>query len=433
MLIYNSQKEFIGIDKKDLMTFGFSSLSELLDISKEFADLFVKTPKHIHNFKHVHWIDYILCMDDDEEAKVIINLNTKNYECILTIDTAYLTNNPSEEAYLINLKIIDTIELDETIKTDEILTPTKELIIEEEQKEIPIVEKIDIDETIDITIDEPLDILIDDEPTVESEPIEMIETIKKTENIEAPIYRFDPKVASDELGLPIDLIEEFIEDFINQAKEFKKELYSSLNDGNLDKVQKLSHKLKGVAANLRIEDAKEILVVINTSNDLDEIKNNLDSLYTIIKKLANEETIKNDEIIEDTVDDDIFDDLLIPLENEIPQDSEDDYLIDSEIDKISYDKVIAANEIGLDEENFNQLFNDFKHETNILCNNIQTALENNDYKTWQQRAIELRSMSENMRLYDYDDALTTIIETTDSTKVQDSLDTIKSIMVKISN
>jgi len=53
MLIYNYQKEFLGIDEKDLKTLGFNSLSELRAEVTDFADLFVKTPGYVHNFQHV--------------------------------------------------------------------------------------------------------------------------------------------------------------------------------------------------------------------------------------------------------------------------------------------------------------------------------------------------------------------------------------------
>jgi len=467
MLIYNSQKEFIGIDGDDLKSLGFDNLSQLMESAKEFADFFVKTSGHIHNFKHVHWIDYILCMDDGEEAKVIIEVNDKNYKSNLTVDTAYLTNNPSEEAYLVNLKnlrvisdINSEIEVEEKIVQEEIKeskhTPTIDETIEIEEE--PITQNpIKIADEIKADVEEPLDLLLeDDEVNVEPETIEIEVKENISEDIsveiedenkeEIPVYKFDPKVASDELGLPIDLIEEFIEDFINQAKEFKDELYTSLEDDDFESVQKLSHKLKGVAANLRIEDAKDILIIINTSKDKNEVKKNLNILYQIISKLANEDVLDVPKVTKD----DIFDDLLLPLDDEIqsevtqeikPQvdvsiEIEKDYMIDlDELDsdeKISYDKVIAANEIGLDEDSFNQLFDDFKHETNILSENIQTAIDSDDYKTWQQRAIDLRSMSENMRLYSLNDALTTIIDTEDSIKVQEALDTIKSIIIKIS-
>ncbi len=467
MLIYNSQKEFIGIDDKDLKSLGFSNLSQLLDISKEFADLFVKIPKHIHNFKHIHWIDYILCMDSGDEAKVIIEVDGKNYSSSLEVEKAYLTNNPSEEAYLItlkNLKSVDDIDIEDEVQeikvepevvvpNDEIIEPPKEIEVEPEPIEL-------VDDVVDIAVEpiQEIDVVEDDVNVDVVEEVAMVEDEKP----QTPTYIFDPKVASDELGLPIDLIEEFIQDFITQAKEFKDGLYGAVESGDLDSVQKLSHKLKGVAANLRIEDALDTLITINLSKDVDEIKQKLDIFYKIISKLAKEDDIvevaKEEEvqpIIEEKKeiksDDDIFENLLIDedvLDEPTPEpikesDSDDekislekDYIIDiNELDideRISYDKTIAANEIGIDEESFEQLFNDFKYESKLLTDSIEKAIENDDYKTWQQKGVELKSMSENMRIFDYEDSLTTLTNTKDTSVAQEALESIKALITEIS-
>ena len=63
MLIYNYQKEFVGIDESDLKALGFSDLAQLRSESADFANFFVKTPGFVHNFKHVHWIDFVTCAD----------------------------------------------------------------------------------------------------------------------------------------------------------------------------------------------------------------------------------------------------------------------------------------------------------------------------------------------------------------------------------
>lgn len=78
MLIYNYKKEFLGIDESDLELLGLSNLADLRAEAADFADLFVKTPGFIHNFKHVHWIDYITCNDSGVESKAIIHIKNKN-------------------------------------------------------------------------------------------------------------------------------------------------------------------------------------------------------------------------------------------------------------------------------------------------------------------------------------------------------------------
>ncbi len=103
--------------------------------------------------------------------------------------------------------------------------------------------------------------------------------------ITAGTYQYDPNIAANELGLPVDLIEEFIGDFIDQAHEFHDDLYASVNAGDFDNVQILSHKLKGVAANLRVEDAFDTLSVVNVSKNADEVLPNLNHFYKVIAKL----------------------------------------------------------------------------------------------------------------------------------------------------
>ncbi|WP_321779167.1 hypothetical protein [Sulfurimonas sp.] len=103
MLIYNYQKEFLGIDELDLKALGFSDFAQLRSESADFADLFVKTPGFVHNFKHVHWIDFVTCAEGSEDSKVIIHVNGKNFRCTLDIKTIFLVDDPSQKAYIINL------------------------------------------------------------------------------------------------------------------------------------------------------------------------------------------------------------------------------------------------------------------------------------------------------------------------------------------
>jgi len=393
MLIYNFQKEFLGIDEKDLKALGFNDLTGLRAEVTDFSDLFVKTPGYIHNFKHVHWIDFITCAESNEESKVIINVNNKNYKSTITITTAYLIDNPSSKAYLVNLnnlrelshkesehisgdivdrvspiatqqpkQIFNTPEYDgEFNEPQEIETPTTvkkdpyETPIEVDMSETLSIDEYDMKEETSLTQDHSFDDMLDvsdlsvdiddafeESPVVEEVTHTHIETVhEKFDNG----YTYDPSVASEELGLPLDLIEEFIQDFIEQAKEFKDELYRSLDEADLDNLKILSHKLKGVAANLRIEDALESLTIVNTSNDTDEIQANLNTLYKIIAKLSGEEitiekeildtpTSQNIEMIEEIAEEEVNtdDELSLAFKDETPiaieEEDEDDLYAD---------------------------------------------------------------------------------------------------------
>ena len=113
MIIYDNNKQFIGIDEENLKSLGYSNLASLQAESADFADLFIKTPGHIHNFKHVHWIDFILCSTDKSSSKAIIHANGKNFSCLLDIKTIYLSSAPTKASFIIllnNLRLLSAEE-----------------------------------------------------------------------------------------------------------------------------------------------------------------------------------------------------------------------------------------------------------------------------------------------------------------------------------
>jgi HPt (histidine-containing phosphotransfer) domain-containing protein len=322
MLIYNYKKEFLGIDEFDLQTLGFKDLAALQAEALDFADLFVKTPGYVHNFKHVHWIDFITCADSAEPPKVIILARGINYRCNIKITSIYLSENPTLKAFIVTLQNLRILTENEShaaagdiaykqmqINTTSI-TPIKRVETVQTMPVMQVSEKITPNSAAieDMYDDLPLEIAVQEVPAPIAKPLHVapkvivtppVETIEiSTPKVSAKIteetpkheheYIFDPHVASKELGLPVDLIEEFIQDFIVQAKEFKNELYDSLHALDMTNVKILSHKLKGVAANLRVADALEVLTLINATNDFSVIQSSLDKFYRIISKLAGE-------------------------------------------------------------------------------------------------------------------------------------------------
>lgn len=377
MLIYNSKKEFIGIDEEDLNKLGFASFTELKAQVNDFADLFVNTPGLIHNFTHVHWIDFITCADSSEIPHAIINANETNYKCNIHITTAFLSDNTEEAAYIIYLQNLHESRDNSSSSSSEpvVETSNQTSFIEQEDKTTNSIEA-DSEEPLDIiktqpntdSLDTPLEISFDTEETSKTEEIK--EELNESEIIEdnddfVSDYVFDPKVASDELGLPIDLIEEFIGDFIAQAKEFKPELYAAMEASELDTVRTLSHKLKGVAANLRIEDAFEVLATINTTNDFKVIEKNLNHLYIIIAKLAGEELPKNvtkekepeeeelDVILDTSTDIDDSQELVLSLKDDLdsPKISDADVPTKIDLPELADDDFLEDSPIELDDTN----------------------------------------------------------------------------------
>jgi len=611
MLIYNFQKEFVGIDEADLEIFGFANLSELKAESSDFADMFVRTPGYIHNFKHVHWIDFVTCSDPSEQSKVIIEVNSKTYKAILDIETVYLSDNPTSKAYLIHLNNLRTLTLKENGDFSEDIARKKPPKIEptvghafnlskeeeaemeeapelegfkpfeniqetlEVQEETPEIQEptpvVPLDISFDDDIDEPLFSKSDDEVKIEepvaSEDISLdlsedlsvdsldLGDLSFEDEEEKPqkasvvveedddfdySYNFDPQVASDELGLPTDLIEEFIEDFIAQAKEFKEELYGSLDEGDLENIKVLSHKLKGVAANLRIEDAFNTLSIVNTTSDITEVEKYLKIFYKIIAKLSGEEIstpkaspVETTEAIEENTenkndDDDLYDDLFIDFKSEdsdetdediesdkkdissedinldISEETEDqtndeDLYLDFDIDikdsdvpqkiemseladddfldtpaedddiddllsideematdieesdiqeeevqdkaiveepielpEINYSKELIASEIGLDQESFNEIFDDYIIDSKSSINSMRDAVSTDDFSKCKKEAIKLKGMSDNMRVNVFKDELANLLDSSDKEKLTESINKIDAVIAQIS-
>lgn len=503
MLIYNFQKEFLGIDEKDLNELGYHDLSSLRSEVTDFADLFVKTPGYVHNFKHVHWIDFIDCADDGEIPKVIINANGKNFRANLSITHAYLTDNPISHAYLVNLNNLRVLSADEVenIHDDIMHRPTPTIDEKPQYTPPPQVEETYVPPTPPQELIEParesdeiqtpvedvfdsndvkLDIDFADAESIEVQESALItkpqqaykKTIHKKEKFDNG-YTYDPEVASKELGLPLDLIEEFIQDFIAQAADFKPELYAGINDGDIDTVKTLSHKLKGVAANLRIEDAFETLATINTSSDINVIRTNLDLFYKIIAKLAGEEVDEVIEVEDDSaqevltaeepediisfkeepqevtseietdketlLDDDTFvldfkddannkeEDLNLNIEDESSHDE-----VNAQTSQSIYSKEKAANEIGLDIESFNELFNDYLHESDELLSDMHTAIMNDDYELLKAEVIKLKGMSDNMRVAVFNSELSSLMNAKTKEEASALVKSIKDSLNKLS-
>ena len=379
MLIYDHNKQFLGLDNEDLQQLGFPSAAALFKQCSDFADLFVKRPGYIHNFKNFEWIDFVLHAEA-EDSSAIIHTPKNNFTCKLVIKPFYLSSSPTEHGFMVLLqnlkplsaeedaKVTHDIEMHPTPKVSEPIVlspkiplpdvslpnfddlPATELSepdifdvpAQENSFELPPLEK-DVETTPfkldveDMYADSPVDIeetfepeavLPDVKPTPEEEPLldsftppvidenrpevsSFTSGASRSNLPDIPMlgdqlsqqdhsyidnlhtnkdYTYDPQIAADELGLPVDLIEEFIGDFIQQSHEFHDELFEKVNTQDRDSIQTLSHKLKGVAANLRIEDAFEVLTIINTYHDFDEITANLKYYYHLIAKLEGDES-----------------------------------------------------------------------------------------------------------------------------------------------
>ena len=92
------------------------------------------------------------------------------------------------------------------------------------------------------------------------------------ENVVALPISYSPQTAADELNLPVVLIEEFVDDFIEQTHQDKDHLLTSYYQKDMDNIHELGHKLKGAASNLRIIELADILEEIQFCTEHEKLE-----------------------------------------------------------------------------------------------------------------------------------------------------------------
>jgi len=408
LLIYNRKKEFVGIDDEDLKRFGFNNINELLDKSNDFADLFVKKTGYIHNFKSFSWIDFILHSNSDNN-KAIINANGHNYECSLQISSFHFSSN--ESGYLVILKDLCSLEDSSENKNTKSTKDENPTSIDSKLEETPALE---------ISLE---DLQTDSK---QQEKLQTTDLIKSNKQIKEPLksdeYKYNPQIAADALGLPVDLVEEFIGDFVEQANKFHDKLYKAPNAEDLSNVKTLSHKLKGVAANLRIEDAYKVLTSVNHSQDKEEILTNLDLFYKIISKYKQKKISQTDNSNSSIDEDDIYKDLLVN-----PQEKESDL----QISDASIYKHHCANKLGITADAANEFIKEFKKQFSLHQEEFENAIENQNIQKINKAATLLKGMSDNLHLNEISEVLKEIQKEDDTNIISKKLAKLKTYIDKL--
>ena len=278
-------------------------------------------------------------------------------------------------------------------------------------------------------------------------------------------YVYDPSVAANELGLPVDLIEEFIGDFIQQSHEFKDELFEAAVKSDFNALHILSHKLKGVAANLRVENALESLTAINSSTEPVEIEANLKYYYDIIAKLEGKEAVSApttmaqtapakkdetkpsqpisldalDEIYSFSLKQEDNKSLIVDQEDTAQEDipfKKDFFELNDESDEdelspkesviaelpvtLHYDAKAVGGALGVELSFMEELLHDYKIDASAMNATIIQAIKSFDTHTWRSSAAKLKGISDNLRLSEISDELAILSVTNDAQEAKKS-------------
>ncbi len=224
----------------------------------------VKTLTHLSDVLHISSLKPIL--------ENIQNSNSNNK--IESIQSLYTT-----------LSIMTNRDIKVKIEEDTVPELAEEMKIEEDiEIETPIELKEPIEENTITFKDDPVeqDILMAKIVKESIEPVE--EAIEESEinpnsfgtidlsDVKPIHFDFQLNQAANELSLPVELIKEFVVDFIDQGHEETEKMLKAYEEGDLDAIQKIGHLLKGTSSNLRINPLADTLYKIQfceDSSDLD--------------------------------------------------------------------------------------------------------------------------------------------------------------------
>lgn len=323
----------------------FSSTLKKPFLPTDLVDLFLKFSKEVNTNS----------LTEEENITEIEELKEfDNQELKLEDETESDELNESETDDM-DLSLDDELgDLD-----DELLLEDEELMLDEDlslDEELSL-ENEELDEELSIGDDDIEDgeSVLDDE---EAQKVKDLLDETSDDEVSQEIPAYEPQLTANELGLPIEEIEEFIQDFINQVHEFKDELYASLQNSDLENVKALSHKIKGVAANLRMQEALDAITIVNTSSDNSEIEVSLDTFYKVVDRLAGVSTSSSseddittdlDELEEFNTEELVLDEELSLNEEEPELELEDELTFDEEEAESAIDKAVTE-ELAIEEE-----------------------------------------------------------------------------------
>ncbi len=112
--------------------------------------------------------------------------------------------------------------------------------------------------------------------------------LKELKYLKIDDYDYDPEIASEELGLDLELIDQLIEDYVRQILHAQTIFVTYINILKDDKknnkeldytnLREFAHKNLGVARNLRIVVAEKILFRMMKSDDIENMLIYLEAL-----------------------------------------------------------------------------------------------------------------------------------------------------------
>ncbi|MFK5976184.1 MAG: Hpt domain-containing protein [Sulfurovum sp.] len=272
------EDELLQDDESELLAeLGIEEIEEEL-IKEDELLFFEETPKETPKEK-VAPVEIETPLADEDILNIFDTAIEEEDTALVEIDTASddnildLFDTPVEEKKEVILKTASSDEvLDlfaknsvESYDTPKVEAPIIEPII---KKIVPVVEKV-------VVKPKPEPIIQKVAPIIE----EVVEVVVEKgfgtidlSDIKPIHFDFQLEEAANDLSLPVELIEEFVNDFIDQAREETEKMLTCYEEGDLDAIQKIGHLLKGTSSNLRIKPLADTLYKIQFCEDSNHLE-----------------------------------------------------------------------------------------------------------------------------------------------------------------
>jgi len=116
------------------------------------------------------------------------------------------------------------------------------------------------------------------------------------DNVRPIHFDFQIEAAANDLNLPIELIQEFVHDFVEQAHIETEKMLSAYERGDLNTIQGIGHLLKGTAGNLRINALSDSLYKIQLCEDNSNLENLIKEYWGLFLSFENEINLRTEMI-----------------------------------------------------------------------------------------------------------------------------------------
>jgi len=237
----------IGISTEDYNTFlneyidtALSLEEDLQSTQEEKRSNAISTLSHLSNVLHLPVVSEIVTQIKNATAESQSTHIKSFYSTLGRLTTSQLETVEEETSSI--------LEIDSDIKVEAI-------------------DSVDID-NIDLFEEEPLSVQEDKPVTPTSGSFGTIDL----DDVKPIHFDFQMEQAANDLSLPVELIEEFVHDFIEQAQIETKKMLEAYEKGDLDTIQKIGHLLKGTSSNLRINTLSDALYEIQFCEDSSKIE-----------------------------------------------------------------------------------------------------------------------------------------------------------------